>query len=277
MRIKLSNCFRTNAECEFSLKGNNGPEDELDALIDHDYDDVHDDTGTTEDEKMSQQVKDDGDELLSLNQLTIGAKKSEGDVFDQGRFAQSKVEDERSNSSSLLAANNLDDVLRAASNSFLSPGNGFNNKAYTNESSGFFSSMDGGNNSPLETSLNSNQPPPVSFNTTQAFSSNIVAASHVGVYSGSNNKDFLGPTTHPNNSNNLPPGSSHGAVSASTSFPPPVRTFIPPTNNNEDLIVSNLPDLYAKFWELSFKLFFNVCSPFTSCHECLTIIEGKLH
>ncbi len=87
-------------------------------------------------------------------------------------------------------------------------------------------------------------------------------------------KEFLGgnrmdlSANFANHSNNI--------SSNATTFPPPVRTFIPPTNNNEDLIVSNLPDLYAKFWELSFKLFFNVCSPSTSCHECLTVVEGEL-
>jgi hypothetical protein len=35
-----------------------------------------------------------------------------------------------------------------------------------------------------------------------------------------------------------------------------------------------LEDVYAQFWELSYKLFLYVCNPYRRCSECLIVVEG---
>lgn len=53
------------------------------------------------------------------------------------------------------------------------------------------------------------------------------------------------------------------------------RVNIAPTTYPEDLSSLSIHEFYGKFWEISFKLFSNVCSPYISCHDCLTVVEGK--
>ena len=53
------------------------------------------------------------------------------------------------------------------------------------------------------------------------------------------------------------------------------RVSIAPAIYPEDLSSMSIHDFYGRFWEITFKLFIGVCSQYTSCHDCLTIVEGN--